>query len=113
MIATFKYTSTDSLNNLIEEDVTGKINKIFKRHKITPADTEYVSLYMTIGLVDYEIKPTSSITFYTKKNDLVTLQPNTGGFSLNGTIYPTVESLYNQLTLMYKNEHIVGDKDND
>lgn len=109
MIAKFNYSYTDNGREIIEH-VCGKVNAFKLKDNMINYEATLSTAYVCVGGSDYPIDKIKSITFYTKDNDIHTLNYVDSNWNIDGQIYSYTEGL-ERLNQIYINENIINKDD--
>lgn len=101
MMTKFDYSYVDNkTNNIITETVIGKLEKIFLKEEITPADVNSTEIYFTVGNSDYALNKIRSISFIKnsdEKHELNKIIGKTSVYDLDGS-FVEFSSLFEKLS---------------
>lgn len=109
MIAKFNYSYTNNGHEVIEH-VCGKVNAFKLKEDMANYEAIVSNAYMCIGNFDYPIDKVKSITFYTKDNNIHTLNYVDSNWNIDGQVYSYKEGI-ERLNQIYINENIINKDD--
>lgn len=109
MIAKFNYTYTNNGHEIVEY-VCGKVNAFKLKEDMINYEATLSTAYVCIAGSDYPIDKIKSITFYTKDNNIHTLNYVDSNLNIDGQVYSYKEGI-ERLNQIYINENIINKDD--
>lgn len=109
MIAKFNYTYTNNGHEIVEY-VCGKVNAFKLKEDMADYESILSNAFMCIGGFDYPIDKVKFITFYTKDNNIHTLNYVDSNLNIDGQVYSYKEGI-ERLNQIYINENIINKDD--
>lgn len=109
MIAKFNYTYTNNGHEIVEY-VCGKVNAFKLKEDMINYEATLSTAYVYVAGSDYPIDKIKSITFYTKDNNIHTLNYVDSNLNIDGQVYSYKEGI-ERLNQIYINENIINKDD--
>lgn len=109
MIAKFNYSYTNNGHEIVEY-VCGKVNAFKLKEDMINYEATLSTAYVCIAGSDYPIDKIKSITFYTKNNNIHTLNYVDSNLNIDGQVYSYKEGI-ERLNQIYINENIINKDD--